>query len=72
MSAHDPQGQALNPGNLTQTLQSTASLQIGKGIRPICFSTTVVDSDNLELLLSCSGLRLSGVSDGEATIGLEA
>ena len=32
---HHPAGRALNPGNLTQALQSTASLQVTKGIKPI-------------------------------------
>jgi hypothetical protein len=35
MKAHHPQGEALNLGNLTQALQSTASLQVGKDITPI-------------------------------------
>lgn len=30
-----PQGKSLNPGNLTQALQSTASLQVKKDIKPI-------------------------------------
>jgi hypothetical protein len=30
-----PQGEELNPGNLTQALQSTASLQVAKDIKPI-------------------------------------
>ena len=32
---HHPEGQALNLGNLTQALQSTASLQVKKDIKPI-------------------------------------
>jgi len=32
---HHPAGQNLNPGNLTQALQSTASLQVAKNIKPI-------------------------------------
>jgi hypothetical protein len=32
---HHPAGNALNPGNLTQALQSTASLQVTKNIKPI-------------------------------------
>jgi hypothetical protein len=35
MKAHHPQGEALNLGNLTQALQSTASLQVGKDITPM-------------------------------------
>lgn len=33
--AHHPAGNNLNPGNLTQALQSTASLQVTKNIKPI-------------------------------------
>nr|WP_299244922.1 hypothetical protein [uncultured Halomonas sp.] len=33
-SAH-PEGQNLNPGNITQTLQSAASLQVAKNVKPI-------------------------------------
>jgi hypothetical protein len=32
---HHPEGNALNLGNLTQALQSTASLQVKKDIKPI-------------------------------------
>jgi hypothetical protein len=35
LSDKHPQGQALNPGNLTQALQSVASLQVAKDIKPI-------------------------------------
>jgi hypothetical protein len=35
MQAHHPLGASLNLGNLTQALQSTASLQVGKDITPI-------------------------------------
>lgn len=34
---HHPEGVALNLGNLTQALQSTASLQVKKDIKPIVF-----------------------------------
>jgi hypothetical protein len=30
-----PNGAGLNPGNITQSLQSTASLQVSKSIKPI-------------------------------------
>ncbi|MDM3855190.1 MAG: hypothetical protein PT120_09900 [Aphanizomenon gracile PMC649.10] len=35
LQLHHPEGKALNPGNLTQSLQSTASLQVKKDIKPI-------------------------------------
>lgn len=35
LKAHHPSGEGLNPGNLTQALQSTASLQVEKNIKPI-------------------------------------
>ena len=35
ITAHHPAGTNLNPGNLTQALQSTASLQVTKNIKPI-------------------------------------
>lgn len=35
LRAHHPEGMALNLGNLTQALQSTASLQVKKDIKPI-------------------------------------
>jgi hypothetical protein len=41
-----PKGSELNPGNLTQALKSTASLQITKGIQPI-----VLDYDETNLRL---------------------
>ena len=47
MSAHHPQGQSLNPGNLTQALQSAASLQIGKDITPI-----ILDYDQTNSVLN--------------------
>jgi len=42
-----PVGQELNPGNLTQALQSTASLQVGKDIKPI-----ILDYDQTNRRLS--------------------
>lgn len=42
-----PRGEDLNPGNLTQALQSTASLQVDKGIKPI-----ILDYDNTNRRLS--------------------
>lgn len=44
---HHPEGQALNIGNLTQALQSTASLQVKKEIKPI-----VLDYDQTKLRLN--------------------
>jgi len=35
MKEHHPLGEGLNLGNLTQALQSTASLQVAKDIKPI-------------------------------------
>lgn len=43
---HHPEGQALNIGNLTQALQSTASLQVKKDIKPIDLD---YDQTNLKL-----------------------
>jgi hypothetical protein len=43
---HHPEGQALNLGNLTQALQSTASLQVKKDIKPIILD---YDQTNLKL-----------------------
>jgi hypothetical protein len=42
-----PEGQALNVGNLTQALQSAASLQVKKDIKPI-----VLDYDQTNLKLN--------------------
>lgn len=44
---YHPEGQALNLGNLTQALQSTASLQVKKDIKPI-----VLDYDQTNLKLN--------------------
>ncbi len=44
---HHPRGKDLNPGNLTQALQSTASLQVDKGIKPI-----ILDYDQTNRRLS--------------------
>lgn len=41
-----PQGEGLNPGNLTQALQFVASLQVGKEIKPIILD---YDQTNLQL-----------------------
>ena len=46
LQAKHPQGAELNPGNLTQALQFTASLQVKKEIKPI-----VLDYDQTNLLL---------------------
>ena len=47
IKAAHPDGQALNPGNITQILKSISSLQIQKGIRPI-----VIDYDNPNRVLN--------------------
>lgn len=47
LQAHHPEGKALNLGNLTQALQSTASLQVKKDIKPI-----VLDYDQTNLKLN--------------------
>lgn len=44
---HHPEGKGLNLGNLTQALQSTASLQVKKDIKPI-----VLDYDQTNLKLN--------------------
>jgi hypothetical protein len=44
--AHHPQGDGLNPGNLTQALQFVASLQVSKEIKPIILD---YDQTNLQL-----------------------
>jgi hypothetical protein len=46
LKAKHPEGAALNPGNLTQALQSVASLQVKKNILPIILD---YDSTNLRL-----------------------
>ncbi|NTU72792.1 hypothetical protein HGB07_01295 [Candidatus Roizmanbacteria bacterium] len=45
--AHHPSGAGLNPGNITQALQSTASLQVKKEIKPI-----ILDYDQTNLRLN--------------------
>lgn len=47
LRVHHPEGQELNIGNLTQALQSTASLQVKKDIKPI-----VLDYDQTNLKLN--------------------
>jgi hypothetical protein len=42
-----PSGESLNPGNLTQALQSVASLQVAKDIKPI-----ILDYDQTNLRLN--------------------
>jgi hypothetical protein len=42
-----PSREALNPGNLTQALQSVASLQVAKDIKPI-----ILDYDQTNLILN--------------------
>ena len=46
LQKHHPKGSALNPGNLTQALQSVASLQLSKSIQPIIMD---YDESNLKL-----------------------
>lgn len=46
LKSKHPEGQLLNTGNITQALQSTASLQIKKDIKPIIFD---YDETNLRL-----------------------
>lgn len=46
LSTSHPQGEDLNPGNITQALQSTAALQVRKEVKPI-----VLDYDQTNLRL---------------------
>jgi hypothetical protein len=46
LSSRHPQGKDLNPGNITQALQSTAALQVKKEVKPI-----VLDYDQTNLRL---------------------
>lgn len=46
LQEHHPKGSGLNPGNLTQALQSVAALQIKKNIKP-----TILDYDQTNLRL---------------------
>jgi hypothetical protein len=46
LSRSHPQGKELNPGNITQALQSTAALQVKKEVKPI-----VLDYDQTNLRL---------------------
>jgi hypothetical protein len=46
LSSRHPQGAELNPGNITQALQSTAALQVKKEVKPI-----VLDYDQTNLRL---------------------
>jgi len=47
VESRHPKGTALNPGNLTQALQNTASLQVKKNVKPI-----ILDYDQTNLKLS--------------------
>jgi hypothetical protein len=47
LEAKHPSGESLNPGNLTQALQSVASLQVKKNIKPI-----ILDYDQTNLRLN--------------------
>ncbi|MED4890489.1 MULTISPECIES: hypothetical protein [Heyndrickxia] len=47
IQAHHPRGAELNPGNLTQSLKSVASLQVSKKIQPI-----IIDYDETNLRLN--------------------
>ena len=53
--AHHPSGESLNPGNITQALQSTASLQAKKEIKPIILD---YDQTNLRLNVVDSGFLI--------------
>ena len=53
--AHHPAGETLNPGNITQALQSTASLQAKKEIKPIILD---YDQTNLRLNVVDSGFLI--------------
>lgn len=55
LRAKHPEGTALNPGNLTQALQSVASLQVKKNILPIILD---YDSTNLRLRVVDRGFIL--------------
>ncbi len=52
---HHPSGRGLNPGNITQALQSTASLQAKKEIKPIILD---YDQTNLRLNVVDSGFLI--------------
>ncbi len=52
---HHPSGEGLNPGNITQALQSTASLQAKKEIKPIILD---YDQTNLRLNVVDSGFLI--------------
>jgi hypothetical protein len=71
LQAKHPSGKDLNPGNLTQALQSVASLQVKKEIKPIILDydqtnrrLNIVDrgffiwlaNQNIELLLEAADL----------------
>jgi hypothetical protein len=47
ITSKHPRGEDLNPGNLTQALQSTASLQVKKDIKPI-----ILDYDQTNVRLN--------------------
>ncbi|QWU06961.1 hypothetical protein KNH48_01940 [Heyndrickxia coagulans] len=47
IQGHHPRGSELNPGNLTQSLKSVASLQVSKKIQPI-----IIDYDETNLRLN--------------------
>ncbi|MCF6281693.1 MAG: hypothetical protein L3J28_05680 [Candidatus Polarisedimenticolaceae bacterium] len=53
--AHHPSGSGLNPGNITQALQSSASLQVKKEIKPIILD---YDQTNLRLNIVDSGFLI--------------
>lgn len=55
IEAKHPKGNELNPGNLTQALNSVASLQIKKGITPIILD---YDSSNLRLNIVDKGFLI--------------
>ena len=50
-----PNGKELNPGNVTQALQSTAALQVKKSVKPIILD---YDQTNLRLRVVDSGFLI--------------
>lgn len=60
MKEHHPLGKQLNLGNLTQALQSTASLQVAKDIKPIILD---YDQTNSTLDAADRGFAISGICD---------
>ncbi len=55
LQAKHPNGKELNPGNVTQALQSTAALQVKKSVKPIILD---YDQTNLRLRVVDSGFLI--------------